>query len=77
MKTVVRKWGDSLGIRIPSLLVKEFNLRNGSSVDVREDGGRLVIVPGKLNLADMLEQIVPGEIPTFVETETPVGEEEW
>ena len=28
MGTVVRKWGNSLGVRIPSLCAKEFNLKH-------------------------------------------------
>ena len=46
MQTVVQKWGNSLGVRIPSLYVKEFNLRNGSAVDIVEEDGQLVIKPG-------------------------------
>ena len=37
MQTVVQKWGNSLGIRIPNLYVKEFDLRNGSSVEIVEE----------------------------------------
>jgi hypothetical protein len=50
MKTVVQKWGNSLGIRIPSLYVKEFDLKNGSSVEIIEESGKLVIVPKNITL---------------------------
>ena len=43
MQTVVQKWGNSLGIRIPALFAREFELKNGSFVDIIEDQGRLVI----------------------------------
>ena len=43
MQTVVQKWGNSLGIRIPAVFAREFELKNGSSVDIIEDQGRLVI----------------------------------
>lgn len=47
MHTVVQKWGNSLGIRIPSLYVKELNLKNGHSVEITEEDGKIVIVPLK------------------------------
>lgn len=45
MQTVVQKWGNSLGIRIPAVYAREFDLRNGSTVDIIESDGSLVIVP--------------------------------
>ena len=77
MQTVVQKWGNSLGIRIPNLLVKEFHLRSGSSVDVREEEGKLVIIPRKLNLEQMLAEITPENIPEAIESGPSVGKEEW
>ena len=41
METVVQKWGNSLGVRIPSMFVKEFDLHNGSSVDITEEDGKI------------------------------------
>ena len=77
MQTVVQKWGNSLGIRIPSLYVKEFDLRNGSSVEIIEEAGQLVIKPGKLTLDQLLSQITDGNIHDPIETGPSVGKEEW
>ena len=77
MQTVVQKWGNSLGIRIPNLYVKEFDLRNGSSVEIVEEEGKLVIKPGKLTLEQLLSQVTEENIHEPWETGPSVGKEEW
>ncbi len=34
MKSVVQKWGNSLGFRIPSLWAKDNNVKSGSKIEV-------------------------------------------
>ena len=77
MKTVVQKWGNSLGIRIPSLYVKEFDLKGGSSVEILEDGGKLVILPKKTTLESLLSQVKEENMHAFVDTGSSIGKEEW
>ena len=77
MQTVVQKWGNSLGIRIPSLYVKEFDLRNGSAVEITEEEGKLVIKPGRLTLDDLLSQVTEENMHDSIETGPSVGREEW
>jgi len=77
MQTVVQKWGNSLGIRIPSLYVKEFDLRNGSSVEIVEEEGKLVIKPGKITLEQLLSKVSEENIHESWETGPSVGKEEW
>lgn len=77
MQTVVQKWGNSLGIRIPSMYVKEFNLKNGNSVEIIENNGNIVIVPPKKTLEDYLSRITKANIHEEVETGSSVGKEEW
>ena len=77
MQAVVQKWGNSLGIRIPSLYVKEFNLKNGNSVEIIEENGKIVIVPPKKTLEMMLSKVTMENIHTPIETGLSVGKEEW
>jgi len=77
MQTVVQKWGNSLGIRIPSLYAKEFGLRNGSSVDIVEEGGKLVIKPRKITLDQLLAQVTDDNLHEPWETGPSAGREEW
>ena len=77
MKTVVQKWGNSLGIRIPSLYVKEFALQNGSSVEINKEEGKIVIVPKKITLESLVSKITEENIQESIETGKSVGKEEW
>lgn len=77
MQTVVQKWGNSLGIRIPAVYAREFDLRNGSTVDIIESDGSLVIVPRKQTLGDLLSQVTEENMHSSVESGTSLGKEEW
>lgn len=77
MQTVVQKWGNSLGIRIPNLYVKEFNLKNGSQVDIVEEEGNLIIKPQKLTLEMLLSGITEENKHSPIETGPSIGKEEW
>jgi len=77
MKTVVQKWGNSLGIRIPAVFTREFNLKNGSSVEIIEEKGRIVISPKKQTLEELLSFVTDKNIHNAVETGSSIGKEEW
>jgi antitoxin MazE len=77
MQTVVQKWGNSLGIRIPSMYVKEFNLKNGNSVEIIGEDGKIVIVPPKKTLQEMLSRVTQDNLHSPIETGSSLGNEEW
>ena len=45
MQGVVKKWGNSAAVRIPASVLEAAQLRLDQPVDVREEGGRIVIEP--------------------------------
>ena len=45
MRITVKKWGNSAAVRIPSGIMEAASLDLDSAVDVREEGGRIVIEP--------------------------------
>ena len=62
MKTVVKKWGNSLGIRIPKSFASEARIAHGVEVDISVQGGRLVIKAlkrSKYSLDGLLAQVTP------------------
>ena len=77
MQTVVQKWGNSLGLRIPSLWAKDNNVRSGSKIEVIVEKGKIVILPQKKSLDDMLSMVTPENIHSEVSTGNAVGKEEW
>jgi len=78
MEAVVRKWGNSLGIRIPNQIAKELSLKDGSFVDINDKKNEIVIKPiRKSNLAEMLSLISEQNIHEEIRTSGPVGKEIW
>jgi antitoxin MazE len=78
MEAVVKKWGNSLGIRIPSLIVRELALKDGSFVDINDKGKVIIIKPIKKNkLSEMLSNINEQNIHKEIETGGSVGKEIW
>ena len=45
MQGVVKKWGNSAAVRIPASVLEAAQVRLDQAVDVREEGGRIVITP--------------------------------
>ena len=75
---LVQKWGNSLGIRIPNFIVQEFSLKNGSVVNINDNGNEIVIKPAKKSrLSEMLDKINSQNLHQEIETTGPVGKEIW
>jgi antitoxin MazE len=63
MKATIQKWGNSLGIRIPSHIAKDLSLINGSPVEIIEEDNRIIIQPKNKNkLHDILNLITDENI---------------
>ncbi|MFF2483523.1 AbrB/MazE/SpoVT family DNA-binding domain-containing protein [Paenibacillus sp. NPDC058071] len=59
MSTTIQKWGNSLGIRIPSQIAERIAVSQGSEVDlVVSDDHTLIVIPKKKKptLEDLLAQ---------------------
>lgn len=57
MESHIKKWGNSLGLRIPMQLANQLNLHQGSVVSIEIEDGRIVIQPPKYDLNTMLKSI--------------------
>jgi antitoxin MazE len=53
MRVIVKKWGNSASVRIPAAIMAAASLRLDETVDVREEGGRIVIDPVRLSTYDL------------------------
>lgn len=76
MRTRVGKWGNSLGVRIPSALAAETHLDDGTEVEVTVRDGQLVIV-AVLSLAELVAGITPENLPALDADDLPRGRELW
>ena len=77
MQAVVRKWGNSLALRIPSLWAKDNNIKNGSKIEVIAEKGKMLILPQKKSLDDVLALVTSDNIHSEVSTGDAVGKEGW
>jgi len=78
METVIKKWGNSLGVRIPGFIVKDLSLKDGSFVEIEEEGDKIIIKQkNKANLKEMLKNIDINNLHGEIETENPERKEIW
>ena len=78
MRTHIRKWGNSLALRIPLQFSKHFHLEEGATVDISLKNDHLLIKPQKETLQHLLSQITADNIHGEVfEDDTPQGQEIW
>lgn len=78
MRVVVKKWGNSASVRIPAAIMEAAQLNLDEIVDVREEGGRIVIEPVRpsgYHLSDLLAGITPENQHTEVDFGLPMGKE--
>ncbi|UCD83904.1 MAG: AbrB/MazE/SpoVT family DNA-binding domain-containing protein [Deltaproteobacteria bacterium] len=79
MKTKVQKWGNSLGLRIPRTFAQEARIDDGSSVDIKIEGEKLIIksLRSSFNLEALLAQVTPQNIHEEIDTGQNIGKEVW
>lgn len=76
--STVQKWGNSLAVRIPSVMAGLLNVGDGSEVDLVVRDGELVIRPvqkQQLSLRDLLKNCKPGQLHGEVDFGEDVGRE--
>ncbi len=74
----MRKWGNSIGVRIPAGILTELNLSAEKKVDVRAEAGRIIIEPiidSQETLEQLLGQITPDNVHSEIDFGQPVGKE--
>jgi pemI family protein len=77
MQAVVQKWGNSLGLRIPSLWAKDNNIKNGSKIEIIAERGKMIILPQKKSLEDFMNLVTDKNLHSEINTFEAVGKEEW
>ena len=78
MRVIVKKWGNSASVRVPAGIMEAAHLALDEAVDIREEGGRIVIEPihpSKYDLAQLLAGITPDNLHVEVDFGAPVGKE--
>ncbi len=77
MDTILTKWGNSLGVRIPQALLRQLGLREGTRLNLRSYKGKLVIEPALEDLNALVARISPDHIHEEMDFGKAQGREEW
>ena len=80
MLTKVKKWGNSLALRIPRSLAADARIENDSVVEVSLVDGQIVVKPlisSKWTLDQLLAGVTQENIHREIDTGNPVGNEVW
>jgi antitoxin MazE len=80
MRTRVKKWGNSLALRIPKSFATEVGLDFDTPVDLSLVDGKLVVTPAiepALTLEYLLAQLTDDNLHREVDTGPPMGNEAW
>ena len=79
MEAQIKKWGNSLALRIPKSVARQLALESDCPVGLTCEGAVLTIRPLKrrLRLSDLLEQVSDANRHGEVQTGAAVGEEAW
>ncbi|MCH5583791.1 AbrB/MazE/SpoVT family DNA-binding domain-containing protein [Shimazuella sp. AN120528] len=77
MESRVRKWGNSLGVRIPKSLADKIKLKEGELIDFQVTGDMILMRKKKKDLETLLSKITPENLHDEINTGKPVGNEIW
>jgi antitoxin MazE len=78
MQTVIRKWGNSLGVRIPKVFSDKISIKDGSEVDIEIKNHTLLIKPiKKIELKELLLKVTDENIHKEINFGKPEGNEIW
>lgn len=80
MQTQIKKWGNSLALRIPKSFALNANLRQDELVDLSIEKERIIITPigeKEYSLDELLECVTESNLHGEFDTGAPVGKEIW
>jgi len=79
MKATIKKWGNSLAIRIPKNITKDTRVSEGSNIDIMVENGNIVLSPRKkeYSLKELLKNITIENIHSEISTDNQIGGEIW
>jgi len=79
--TKVKKWGNSLAIRLPGSVANAAGIADDTEVSITQNGNKLTIEPRqktkKMTLEELLEGVTPENVHPAVDWGPDVGRERW
>jgi antitoxin MazE len=80
MNTTIKKWGNSLALRIPKSYAKEIELEEGAGVNMKIEENKIIISAKRkrkkpYSLAKLLSKVTPENLHEKIDFGSPVGKE--
>ena len=80
MEAKLQKWGNSLGLRIPSTILKSLDLKVGDVININEEDNKIVIIKkekSKYSLQDRIIRYKGENMSNDFKWDEPKGNEIW
>ncbi len=78
MNQHVKKWGNSLALRLPAQLSASLGLKENDSVEMRQEhGGVFIRKVEEETLDELIDRITPENLHDPIDWGHPVGKEVW
>ena len=79
IRSKIKKWGNSLGIRLPKAVVAQLHLADNSAVEMRIKENRIIITPAapEYTLKGLLEKVSRKNIHEVAAAGSPAGHDIW
>ncbi len=79
VQSKVRKWGNSLGIRLQKPIVEQLRFQDGSDIDIKVSGKKMIVTLSapKYSLKSLMEKVNEENIHHETKTGSPVRTEIW
>ena len=79
IRLAIRKWGNSLALRIPRGVAHDVQLADGTEVDLTVEGGQVILTPAAPvpSLAALLGAITEANLHGEASTGVRMGREAW
>lgn len=78
MKIQIQKWGNSLALRIPKSFAVESKIKQGSTVEVSLESGKIIVFPvaePEFSLDELLAKVTAENLHGEIDTGASVGKE--
>lgn len=79
MTTKVQRWGNSLAVRLPKVILDDLNIKEGSDINISVENNAIKIIPikKKPTLEELMSKITPENKHDEVNWGKPEGAEIW
>jgi antitoxin MazE len=77
VRITLKKWGNSVGLRLPKVVLAQLGVAPNEPVDLTITAGTLVITKPATSLNELVDRITPTNQHSIVDWGKPVGREVW